>query len=77
MLDALATMGLAVSFATALASVARSLIRHSTECRRLEVVEYLVVTQGIDAVSTLSQLIPPEPPAEPCFTHPNPGSPTK
>jgi hypothetical protein len=49
MLDDLARMGLAVSFATALASVARSLIRHSTECRRLEIVEHLVDRHGADA----------------------------
>jgi hypothetical protein len=65
MLDDLATMGLAVSFATALASVARSLIRHSTECRPLEVVECLAVRYGVDAVSALGELIPPEPTADP------------
>jgi hypothetical protein len=66
MLDDLARMGLAVSFTTALASVARSLIRHSTECRRLEVVEYLTDGHGVDAVSALSELIPrDQPPTRP------------
>jgi hypothetical protein len=69
MIDDLAAMGLAVSFATALASVARSLIRHSTECRRLEVVEYLADRHGVDAVSALSELIPLEPTADPPLAH--------
>ena len=59
MLNGLA-IGLAASFGTALASVARLLIRHRTERRRLELVERLAARHGVDAVSTLSQLIPPE-----------------
>ena len=77
MLDDLATMGLAVSFATALASVARSLIPHSTECRRLEVVEYLADRYGVDAVSALGELIPPEPTADPPLAHTARRSPAK
>ena len=77
MLDHLATMGLAVSVATALASIARSLIRHSTECRRLEVVEYLADRYGVDAVSALSELIPPEPTTDPPLAHTARRSPAK
>jgi len=77
MLDALATMGLTVSLTTALASVGRSLIRHSTECRRLETVEYLADRHGVDAVSTLSKLIPPEPTADPRLAHAARRSPAK
>jgi hypothetical protein len=77
MLDDLARMGLAVSFATALASVARSLIRHSTECRRLEIVEHLVDRHGADAVSALSELIPPEPTTNPPLAHTARRSPAK
>jgi hypothetical protein len=48
MLDGFATMGFAVSFGVALASVARSLIRHRRERRRLELVERLAASYGID-----------------------------
>jgi hypothetical protein len=51
-------LGLVITFGTALASVARSLIRHCTERRRLDLVERLAARHGIDAVSTLSKLIP-------------------
>jgi hypothetical protein len=61
MLDGLAPMGLGVSLGAS-ASVARSLIRHCTERRRLELVDRLAAKHGVDAVSTLSQLIPPNRP---------------
>jgi hypothetical protein len=73
----LAAIGLAVPFGTALASVARSLIRHRTERQRLELVERLAARHGVDAVSTLSKLIPPELPHEPRFAHPSRQQPTK
>ena len=76
MLDGLATMGLAVALG-ALASVARSLIRHCTERRRLELVERLAAKHGVDAVSTLSQLIPPELTADPRYARPARPSSTK
>jgi hypothetical protein len=63
-------LGVAIPLATALASVARSLIRHCTERRRLDLVERLAARHGIDAVSTLSKLIPPQPPTGPGFADP-------
>lgn len=77
MLDGLAMIGLTTSLAAALASVGRSLIRHNTECRRLETVEYLADRHGVDGVSILSKLIPPEPTVDPRSAHTARRSPTK
>jgi hypothetical protein len=61
----LAVMGLAVSVGPAVASVGRLLVQHRTERQRLELVERLAARHGIDAVSTLGKLIPPETSSQP------------
>jgi hypothetical protein len=43
-----------------IAGVARLLIRHHTERQRLALIERLAARHGIDAMSVLSKLIPPE-----------------
>ena len=56
----LAAMILATPVVSALANVGRLQIQHRTERRRLELVERLAAKHGIDAVSSLSELVPPE-----------------
>lgn len=69
MLSEPASMGIAASSATGVAAVARSLIRHRTECRRLELVKHLADRHGVDAMSTLIEIIPPEPTADTRSAH--------
>jgi hypothetical protein len=65
-----ALIGFAASLGTAAASVGRLLVQHRTERQRLQLVERLAARHGVEAVSALGRLIPPEIPNEPRSARP-------